>query len=103
MQSEFLNDGGDRLISRLKEIKDPREVVELAAWNVLSRAPAEEEHRVLGDYLRKRRRPPRRGLPPGDMGPDDQFRVPVQLLITTRGKSAPPTDCRWARHSCRAR
>jgi Protein of unknown function (DUF1549)/Protein of unknown function (DUF1553) len=54
VQREFLNEGGDRLLSRLKDIKDPRQVVDLAVWNVLSRAPTEEEHRVLGDYFRKR-------------------------------------------------
>jgi hypothetical protein len=51
VQKEFLADGGDRLVGRLKQIKDRNELVEAAVANVLSRPPTEEERRLLGEYL----------------------------------------------------
>lgn len=54
VQREFLADGGDRLVGRLKQSKDPRELVEVAVRNVLSRPPTAEEYRLLDDYLQRR-------------------------------------------------
>jgi hypothetical protein len=54
IQKEFLADGGDRLVGRLKQIKDDRELIDTAVRNVLCRPPAEEEIKLLGDYLKQR-------------------------------------------------
>jgi hypothetical protein len=54
MQREMLADGGDRLIGRLKQIQDTKELVDVAMRNVLSRAATEEEQQLLGDYLKRR-------------------------------------------------
>jgi hypothetical protein len=54
IQKEFLADGGDRLVGRLKQTKDERELIDTAVRNVLCRPPAEEESKLLGDYLKQR-------------------------------------------------
>jgi hypothetical protein len=54
LQRDILADGGDRLIGRLKQIKDTKERIDVAVRNVLSRASTEEEQRLLGDYLKRR-------------------------------------------------
>jgi hypothetical protein len=54
MQKEFLADGGDRLIGRLKQIKDPNEAIDLAVRAVLSRPPNETERKAFVDYLQRR-------------------------------------------------
>jgi hypothetical protein len=51
---EFLADGGDRLVGRLKQLKDPQALIETAVRNVLSRPPSAEESKLLGDYLARR-------------------------------------------------
>ena len=51
---EFLADGDDRLVGRLKKIADPAEQIDLAVRNVLSRPPDDEERRILADYLDQR-------------------------------------------------
>lgn len=52
---EFLADGGDRLVGRLKQIKDTKELIDTAVRNVLSRPPTADEVKLLGDYLEKRK------------------------------------------------
>ncbi len=54
IQRDLLADGGDRLIGRLKQIKDTKELIDVVVRNVLSRASTEEEQRLLGDYLKRR-------------------------------------------------
>jgi hypothetical protein len=54
IQRELLADGGDRLIGRLKEMKDPHQVIDTAVRAVLSRPPTAEEVKALGEYLAKR-------------------------------------------------
>ncbi len=51
---EFLSDGGDRLVGRLKLINDPKELVDTAVRAVLSRAPTADEVKVMTEYLNKR-------------------------------------------------
>ena len=51
----MLADGRDRLVGRLKEMKNPEEAVEVAFRNVLTRPPAAEEKKALVDYLAARR------------------------------------------------
>jgi hypothetical protein len=51
---ELLADGGDRLVGRLKQQKGNKEVINLAVRTVLSRAPTEEENKLLGEFLHKR-------------------------------------------------
>jgi hypothetical protein len=60
-QREFLADGGDRLVGRLKQIKEPNKVIDLAVRSVLSRAPTGEEIKLLGDYLKRREDRPLEG------------------------------------------
>jgi hypothetical protein len=54
LQGEFLADAGDHLIGRLKQLKDPRQRIDLAMQTVLSRSPTPEEMETLGAYLRQR-------------------------------------------------
>jgi hypothetical protein len=54
MQRELLSDAGDRLVGRLKQIKDAKELVDVAVRSVLSRPATAEEQKLLGDYLRQR-------------------------------------------------
>jgi hypothetical protein len=54
IQQEFLGDGGDRLLGRLKTIKEPEARVELAVRSVLSRPATAEEKKVLTAYLKAR-------------------------------------------------
>jgi hypothetical protein len=55
IQKEFLTDGADRLLGRLKLINDPKEVIETAVGAVLSRGPTADEVKGMTDYLAKRR------------------------------------------------
>ena len=54
MQRELLSDGGDRLVGRLKQIKDAKELVDTAVRSVMSRPATAEEQKLLGEYLRQR-------------------------------------------------
>jgi hypothetical protein len=54
IMKELLSDGGDRLIGRLQQTKEPKESIDLAVRSVLSRPPTARETQVLGDYLRQR-------------------------------------------------
>ena len=51
---ELLSDGSDRLIGRLKQIKEPREQVSASVWNVFGRAPDDDERKLLLSYLADR-------------------------------------------------
>jgi hypothetical protein len=52
--NEYLGESGDRLVGRLKTIKDRSEAIETAVWNVLCRAPDADEVKTLSDYLARR-------------------------------------------------
>jgi len=54
IRKELLSDGGDRLLGRLKQLKNPDEIVDLAMRTILSRPPHDEERKLLGDYLKQR-------------------------------------------------
>ena len=54
MQRELLSDGGDRLVGRLKQIKDTKELVDAAVRGVLSRPASADEQQLLGNYVRQR-------------------------------------------------
>jgi hypothetical protein len=54
IQKELLADGGDRLLGRLKQLKDESAVIDLAVRTILSRPPTTDECKLLGDYLRQR-------------------------------------------------
>jgi hypothetical protein len=54
LQKELLADGGDRLLGRLKQLKNPDEVIDTVVRTILSRPPSVEERRLLGDYLKQR-------------------------------------------------
>jgi hypothetical protein len=54
VQREFLADSGDRLLGRLKQIRDVREKLEMAVRCVLCRAPRPDEMQALTDYVGRR-------------------------------------------------
>jgi hypothetical protein len=54
VQKELLTDGGDRLLGRLKQLKNAEEAIELAVRTILCRPPRDEERKLLGDYLKQR-------------------------------------------------
>jgi hypothetical protein len=54
VHNELLSTGGDRLLKSLLEIKDTRELVTTAVWNILSRAPAPRELDLLAGYIGQR-------------------------------------------------
>jgi hypothetical protein len=54
IQKDFLSDGGDRLLGRLKLLMSTEEIIETAVKNVLCRAPKPEEVEVLKAFLQKR-------------------------------------------------
>jgi hypothetical protein len=54
LQKDLLADGGDRLVGRLKQIKDRRELIDTAVRNVLARPALDEEVRLLGEFLARR-------------------------------------------------
>jgi hypothetical protein len=54
MSKDFLADGGDRLMGRLKQIKDRRELIDLAVRSVLARPPSDEEVKLFEAYLGQR-------------------------------------------------
>src|SRR5262249_25403512 len=51
IQKEFLADGVDRLLGRLQQIKDQRQLIDTAVGTVLSRPPSDDEVKLLSDYL----------------------------------------------------
>ncbi len=54
IQKEMLADGGDRLVGKIKLMKDPDAAVEIAIRNILTRAPAPEEKKAMVEYLAQR-------------------------------------------------
>jgi hypothetical protein len=53
IEKEVLADGGDRLLGRLKQLKE-EEAIDLAVRTVLCRPPREEERKLLSNYLKQR-------------------------------------------------
>src|SRR5262249_28206743 len=54
IQKDLLADGGDRLLGRMKQLKNGDEMIDLAVRTVLCRPPRDEERKLLGDYLKQR-------------------------------------------------
>ncbi len=54
IQKEILSDSGDRLLGRLKQLKSPEEMIDVAIKNVFCRPPRPEEVEVLKSFLAKR-------------------------------------------------
>ena len=46
----LIRDAGDTLVGVLKKMTDSQTVVETAVWNVLSRAPADDERKILVEF-----------------------------------------------------
>ena len=55
IRDNLLNEGGDRLIGKLKKLKSSKEKITTAVWSVMSRAPEKEELAVLTKYLESRK------------------------------------------------
>ncbi len=53
IEKDVLAEGSDRLLNRLKQLKND-EAIEIAVRTILCRPPREEERRLLGDYLKQR-------------------------------------------------
>jgi hypothetical protein len=51
---EVLRDNSDSLLAKLKATTDRRAALTMATWNVLGRAPADEELAILESYLERR-------------------------------------------------
>jgi hypothetical protein len=54
INKDFLADGGDRLVGRLKQIKSRKESIDLAVRSVLARPPSDEEGKWFEAYLGQR-------------------------------------------------
>jgi hypothetical protein len=54
IQRELLTDGGDRLLGRMKQAKDRKEVIDIAVRTTLCRPPTADEIKTLEEYLAKR-------------------------------------------------
>jgi hypothetical protein len=54
IMKEYLADGGDRLIGRMKQLTDRKARIDLAVRSVLCRMPGEEEVKLLDAYLGRR-------------------------------------------------
>jgi hypothetical protein len=54
IQKELLTDGNDRLVGRLKNIKDAKELAATAVQAVLSRPAGAEEVKLLAEYVERR-------------------------------------------------
>ena len=51
---EFLADGNDKLLGRVKSASDSTKAIDLIVRSVLSRPPTQEDQKVLGEYLGRR-------------------------------------------------
>jgi hypothetical protein len=51
---EFLAEGNDRLLGRVKAMDDPAKAIDLLVRSVLSRPPTTVEQQTLGDYISRR-------------------------------------------------
>ncbi len=72
IQKELLANGGDRLLSRLQQLKNADEVIDLAVRTILCRPPRDDERKLLGEYLKQR----------GDR-PAEALRQMVWVLLTS--------------------
>ena len=54
VEKEFLGDGGDRLLGKLKTIKDPAEIADRLVASALCRKPTSVEKQALTEYLQRR-------------------------------------------------
>jgi hypothetical protein len=54
IQKELLAEGGDRLLGRLNQLKNPNEVIDTAVRTILCRPPRDAERKLLGEYLQQR-------------------------------------------------
>lgn len=54
IEKQLLRDGKDSLVDKLLELPDHQQRIEVASWNVFSRAPDAEEQKVLGEFLKQR-------------------------------------------------
>ena len=54
IQRELLTDGADRLLGRLKAVKDRKDVVDIAVRTILCRPPTADEVKTLDEYMAKR-------------------------------------------------
>jgi hypothetical protein len=54
IQKDILADGGDRLLNRIKQLKNGDEAIDLAVQTILCRPPHDEERKLLADYLKQR-------------------------------------------------
>lgn len=54
VEKDLLADGGDRLLGRLKQLKQDDEAIDLAVRTILCRPPRDDERKLLGDYLKQR-------------------------------------------------
>ncbi len=59
---ELLQESGSTLVGKLKSLENDTERVELACWSILSRAPDDEERKILLAYLATRRERPVEGI-----------------------------------------
>lgn len=53
VKNELLRDGKEMLPTKLAEVKERREAMETAIWNIYSRAPVDEELQALEQFLHK--------------------------------------------------
>jgi len=54
VQNDFLGEGNDRLVGKLKSLADHNEQIQTAFWAILSRSPEPEELETLHQYLTAR-------------------------------------------------
>jgi hypothetical protein len=54
IQKDLLADGGDRLLSRLKQLKNEDQAIDLAVRTILCRPPRDDERKLLAAYLKQR-------------------------------------------------
>jgi hypothetical protein len=59
---DLLVDGNDRLLGRLKQTSERAKQIDMTVWTILSRAPNEEEVKLLEAYLNERSDRPGDGL-----------------------------------------
>jgi len=59
---ELLQESGNTLVGKLKSLENDTERVELACWSILSRAPDDEERKILLAYLASRSDRPVEGI-----------------------------------------
>jgi hypothetical protein len=68
---EFLADGNDKLLGRVKALSDPVKAIDLIVRSVLSRPPTAEEQTALTEYINRR----------GDR-PDEAYKQVIWALVS---------------------